>query len=125
MDCRISFTLLGIIVALAGCQRSAPAAEQDPTVAASSTAGAPIAIRVDGRGYHPDVLRAPAGKPVQLVFTRVTEQGCAEELVFPSLSIRKLLPVNQPVTVEFTMPASGKVAFTCGMDMLHGSVEAY
>jgi plastocyanin domain-containing protein len=34
------------------------------------------------------------------------------------------LPLNQPVAIDLTMPASGEVAFACGMDMMHGSIVA-
>ncbi|HEX2879227.1 MAG TPA: cupredoxin domain-containing protein [Polyangiaceae bacterium] len=91
---------------------------------ASKTATAPIAINVDGSGYHPPAVNAPAGKVTSLVFTRTSDEGCGHQLVFPSLNIRKDLPLNKPVQVEFTMPASGSVAFTCGMNMYRGSVVA-
>ena len=65
---------------------------------------------------------ARGGTPVALMFTRISEESCAKEVVFPSLNIRKELPLNQAVQVTFDMPASGAVAFECGMGMLKGSV---
>lgn len=81
-----------------------------------------LAVTVDGQGYHPPTLAAPAGQRVQLVFTRTTEQTCGKEVVFPSLEIRQALPLNQPVTVDVTVPATGTLAFTCGMNMFRGSI---
>lgn len=103
-----------------------PACKKEPEVTASSGAApdGAIAIKVDATGYHPAEASAPAGKPVKLVFTRTTDDGCGQQLVFPDLDIRKDLPLNQPVTVDVTMPASGKIAFACGMDMYRGSIVA-
>ena len=81
-----------------------------------------VKVSVDDEGYHPAEVRAPAGKPVRLVFTRTTDDGCGQQLAFPDQKIRKDLPLNEPVAVDITMPASGKVRFTCGMDMYQGAV---
>jgi plastocyanin domain-containing protein len=83
-----------------------------------------IAIQVDENGYRPAEARGPAGQPVRLVFTRTTDEGCGQQLVFPDLDIRRDLPLDAPVAVDLDMPASGAVRFTCGMDMYQGSVLA-
>ncbi|MBZ0119955.1 MAG: cupredoxin domain-containing protein [Sandaracinaceae bacterium] len=96
----------------------------------SSDGGAPreslpeVAIRVDGEGYHPSEARAPGGQRVRLVFTRTSDEGCGQQLVFPDLDIRRDLPLDEAVPVEVTMPAAGSIRFTCGMDMYQGSVLA-
>lgn len=126
---------LGILTILAfasACERGATATAQgtQPSTtdhAAHATAAAATAdlqLTVDGTGYHPSSINAPAGKPVRLTIRRTSDEGCGQQIVFPSLDIRRDLPLNQAVTVEFTMPASGSVAFTCGMDMLRGSIVA-
>jgi plastocyanin domain-containing protein len=61
---------------------------------------------------------------VRLVFTRTTDEGCGQQLVFPDLDMRRDLPLDTPVAVDLDMPASGAVRFTCGMDMYQGSVLA-
>ena len=38
------------------------------------------------------------------------------------LKIKKSLPLNQPVPVEFTPKKSGSLNFSCGMNMLKGTV---
>ncbi|MBC7174161.1 MAG: cupredoxin domain-containing protein [Polyangiaceae bacterium] len=81
-----------------------------------------IPITVDAEGYHPTEATAPAGERVRLVFKRTTDEGCGQQLVFPGLGIRKDLPLDEEVPVDITMPPSGSVAFTCGMDMYRGSV---
>ena len=83
-----------------------------------------IAIEVGSDGYHPSEASAPAGQPVRLVFTRTTDEGCGQQLVFPEQNIRRDLPLNEAVPVDLTMPATGSVHFTCGMGMYQGSVVA-
>ena len=114
---------LGSLSVLAVTLLSCACEKKDAGTAAAG-GGSKIEITVDAVGYHPSEAGAPAGKPVRLVFTRTTEDGCGQELVVPSLGIKKDLPLNQPVPIDLTMPASGKLAFTCGMDMMHGAVIA-
>ena len=101
---------------LAACNKKSDPAPSD---------GRPIIkVSVDAAGYHPTEAKAKAGKPVRIEFTRTTDEGCGQQLVFPEQNIKKDLPLNQPVAVDLTMPASGKVAFACGMDMYRGSIVA-
>ena len=129
--------ILTILVFASACERGATATAQgtQPTTttatttdhaahATAATGTADLQLTVDGTGYHPSSISAPSGKPVRLTITRTSDEGCGQQIVFPSLNIRRDLPLNQAVTVEFTMPASGSVAFTCGMDMLRGSIVA-
>lgn len=83
-----------------------------------------IKVTVDAVGYHPAEAKAPAGKPVRLTVTRTSEDLCGEELVVPSANVKRMLPLNQPVSIDLTMPASGKLAFMCGMDMMRGALIA-
>jgi plastocyanin domain-containing protein len=82
-----------------------------------------VAITVDGMGFHPATIHARTGQPLELVFTRVSEAGCAQELIVPSLGVRKPLPMNQAVSVRVT-PTS-ELRFACGMDMLRGHVVVH
>ena len=132
----VILTILAFASASA-CERGATATAQgaQPTTTTATTADhsahataatgtADLQLTVDGTGYHPSSISAPSGKPVRLTITRTSDEGCGQQIVFPSPNIRRDLPLNQAVTVEFTMPASGSVAFTCGMDMLRGSIVA-
>ncbi|MCC6213517.1 MAG: cupredoxin domain-containing protein [Polyangiaceae bacterium] len=116
-------SILAALSLFAGCRSSsapAPSASAEP----SAGARAEHAITVDATGYHPAAVRAPAGKPVRLTFTRTSDDGCGAQLVFPTLNLRRDLPLDRQVSVDLTMPASGNVAFTCGMGMMKGSVVA-
>ncbi len=117
-------TVLFFLVLASACGRNAPAADTNAAPGGDSVAPTPLSVTVDGAGYHPSALSAPAGRPVRLTVTRTSEEGCGQEIVFPSLELRRDLPLNRPVVVEFTMPASGSVAFACGMDMMRGSIVA-
>ena len=87
--------------------------------------GRPV-IRVDvlAAGYQPGKAQAAPGTPGRLVFTRRTDEGCGQQVVIPSLGIRRDLPLERPVPVDLSMPDSGTLAFTCGMAMYKGSVLA-
>ena len=49
-------------------------------------------------------------------------QDVWHRVVFPSLNIKRALPLNEPVAIEFTAGKSGEIAFACGMNMLKGFV---
>jgi plastocyanin domain-containing protein len=107
--------LLCAALVLPGCKKG-PAAEH------TADGRQVITVKVDADGYHPAEARAKAGQPVRLVLTRTTDDGCGQELVIPSLNVKRDLPLNQPVSFDLTMPASGAVKFACGMDMYRGSI---
>lgn len=108
------------------CKQNAAPANPPPRTPAEVTAPADgrVAVTVDGEGYHPATIRATPGRPLTLVFTRNTDETCGQQLVFPSLNIRRDLPLNRPVEVSLNAPASGSLAFTCGMNMYQGAVVA-
>jgi len=74
------------------------------------------------KGYEPAKLTLRAGEPARITFVRTTDKTCGTEVVFPSLNIRRPLPLNEPVVIEFTPKASGEIGFACGMNMLRGTV---
>lgn len=79
-------------------------------------------VSITDAGFDPPRLTFKAGVPAKITFTRRSEKTCATEVVFPSLNIRRDLPLNQPVVIEFTPEKPGEVAFACGMNMFRGSV---
>jgi len=93
---------------------------------ASSNRGSETAqtakVVVNEQGYEPANLTLRAGTPARITFIRTTDQTCGTEVVFPSLNIRRALPLNEPVVIEFTPSGRGEIAFACGMNMLHGTV---
>lgn len=95
--------------------------------AATGAAAAPHAVQratitVTEGGYEPATVTLRAGAPVQLTFLRTTDKTCGTEVVVPSLDVRRALPLNEPVVIEFTPTRSGEMAFHCGMNMLDGTI---
>ena len=114
----IALRLLALTVTLAAaaCSRT-----ESPT-GRGAPAHAPNTVIVDGQGFHPASISAPAGRPLRLTFRRTSDDGCGQQVVFPSLRLQRDLPLNTDVTVDVTAPAQGSLAFTCGMGMLRGAV---
>ena len=81
-----------------------------------------VSITVGTLAFEPAGVRLHAGVPARLTFLRTTDQTCATEVLFPSLGIRRALPLNEPVVIAFTPAQAGEIAFSCGMKMLKGVV---
>ena len=79
-------------------------------------------VLVTEKGYQPAKLTMRAGQLARITFVRTTDKTCGTEVVFPSLHIRRPLPLNEPVVIEFTVRDSGEIEFVCGMNMLRGTV---
>ena len=60
--------------------------------------------------------------PASITFLRTTDKTCATEVVFPTLDIKRALPLNEAITIEFSPKQPGEIAFVCGMNMLKGTV---
>ena len=97
-------------------------ADQAPRGPDAPAAPAPTPVAITEKGFEPARVSVAAGRPARLTFTRKTDQTCATEVVFASLDIRRALPLDTPVTIEWTPERTGDVAFVCGMNMLRGTV---
>lgn len=117
-------TLAALLVALGCNKHNDTPAPHAPTLPAEGTIGADgrLTVLVDGEGYHPATIHATPGRAVTLVFRRTTDDTCGQQVLFPAQNIRRDLPLNQPVEVALTTPATGSVNFTCGMRMYQGNV---
>jgi len=60
--------------------------------------------------------------PARVTFVRKVEATCGTEVVIKDYDIKRKLPLDEPVVVEFTPRKSGTFAFTCGMNMLREKV---
>ena len=86
-------------------------------------AGSPqVDIIVQG-GYSPDTISIKKGRTTKLNFIRKDPSSCLEEIVLPDFKIRKVLPLNQKVTIELTPSRTGEFSFSCGMNMYHGKIR--
>jgi plastocyanin domain-containing protein len=100
--------------------------QPSPTLAATvelaSQNGAQTAtVEVNGEGFQPSTVKLKAGVPTKMTFVRKTDQTCAKEVVIKEYNIDRKIPLNEPVTIEFT-PRKGEFIFACGMDMLKGKL---
>lgn len=100
----------------------APAGEHQHDAAPGSDAPT-ASISITENGFEPSQVTVKRGQLASVTFTRKTDETCATEVVFPSLNIKKSLPLNRPVTIEFT-PLAAETPFICGMKMLKGKVVA-
>jgi Cu+-exporting ATPase len=57
-----------------------------------------------------------------VTFVRTTDKTCGTEIVFPTLDIKRAVPLDQAVDIEFAPARPGELAFACGMNMLKGVV---
>lgn len=117
---------LAIASLAVACSKSETKSSDRPaaTDKAPAPAGDRIAISVTDKGFEPENVAVPSGKPVTLVFTRNTDSTCAKEVVIPieGQKIEKKLPLNEAVAVEVTFPKAGQITYACGMDMVKGTV---
>lgn len=104
-----------------GAKTENPATAEQPEVMVENFSQ-PLKITVSKNGFEPKSIGVKKGQKVLLAFIRTDEENCGEEIVFPKQNIKKKLPLNETVPVEFTPAESGEIAFTCGMDMLRGKI---
>lgn len=121
---RVAIVLFAV-VALAGCKKAE--SKKAPTVAPASAGmvradgSRAVAIAVKKLGYEPDSIQAKPNEKLVLVFTRVEDTECGAQVKVGSGKLYDL-PLNQPVEIAVTAPATGRVDFACGMDMMSGVV---
>ncbi len=133
---RISRSVLLVLifsstVAVTACKKDDAGAKAKPAaVTAGLTAGTvgadgvrKVPVTADTSGYKPERIVGKPGEKLLLVFTRTADSTCIAQLVTPDKKTIDL-PMNTPVEVAVTVPATGEVGFACGMDMFHGVVVA-
>jgi RND family efflux transporter MFP subunit len=79
-------------------------------------------VAVTAEGFVPARIELAAGQASQLRFTRRTDQTCATEVVIPALGVRRALPLNQPVTIDLPPGPAREIAFSCGLNMVKGTI---
>lgn len=79
-------------------------------------------IRITEMGYSPEITNLRRGVPARLTFVRLTDRTCGTEIVFPDFGINRPLPLGQAVVVNIIPKKTGRIGFTCGMNMMHGKL---
>lgn len=96
--------------------------EREKVVAETGASGAQeVQVLVKG-GYSPDVIVVQAGQRIQLDFYRDETSSCSEQVVFGEFGIVRDLPAFQTTSIELTPEKPGEFHFTCGMNMLRGTL---
>jgi RND family efflux transporter MFP subunit len=113
---------LGLRPAGATAAAGASAAEPPASSVSDPASIQSAKILVNEQGFEPAKVALRAGTLARLTFIRTTDKTCGTEVVFPSLNIKRALPLNEPVQIEFTPAKTGEIAFACGMNMLKGVV---
>ncbi len=78
-------------------------------------------ITVKG-GYSPNTIHVKAGETATLVFDRQETSGCSAGLLIPEWGVERDLPAFEQTTVEITPTEAGTFEYTCGMQMLRGTI---
>jgi plastocyanin domain-containing protein len=119
---------IALSVAVFGAARNCYRAMKQPGAAPVSAAKATLqndaqtaTVEIDDKGFEPSNLKLKAGAPAKVTFVRKTDATCAKEVVIKEYKIERKLPLNEPVTVEFT-PRKGEFTFACGMGMIKGKL---
>ena len=81
---------------------------------------ATIVLTADG--YRPLSVAVRRGILVRLTFIRQVEVTCGTEIAIPEYNIKRDLPLNEPVAVDFIPTRAGEIGFGCGMNMLRGKI---
>jgi plastocyanin domain-containing protein len=81
-----------------------------------------VTVALTETGYQPASFRLRRGVPAQVTFIRKVSATCGTQIVVPEYDIKRDLPLNESVLVEFTPNKSGTLTFSCGLGMLHGSL---
>jgi plastocyanin len=79
-------------------------------------------VTIGKDGFEPKTVEVKAGHPLTLAFIRIDNENCGTEVVFPSLNIKKELPLGKVVTIYIPWQHPGEYNFACGMDMYKGMV---
>jgi plastocyanin domain-containing protein len=101
---------------------AAPSAPAAAGAAVAPAKGRKVVVTVSGEGFFPTEIQANPGEKLTLAFDRADAGNCGEEVVFAATGQRVALPVGRVTDVPVEVPATGEIAFACGMGMYKGKV---
>ena len=96
------------------------AGDQPGTIGSPAAEVQTVTVEVTEKGFTVSTAAIKAGVPVRMTFIRRTKATCATDLAIPDYGIKRELPLDTPVTVEFTPRTN--VTYQCGMGMLSGTL---
>jgi hypothetical protein len=70
-----------------------------------------VEVTLTKNGYEPASFQLKSDVPARVTFVRKVEATCGTEVVIKEYGIKRKLPLNEPVVVEFTPHKSGDLHF--------------
>jgi plastocyanin domain-containing protein len=117
---------LGVALTIPLAGVSAPQASRiamtDKPSDVNASAARRVEVSITKKGFEPAKITAKKGEPLRLVVTRRTDQTCAKEIVIADAGIQEELPLDRPVTIDFTPRKNGELRYACGMNMISGVI---
>ena len=92
-----------------------------PARTVSPVQGRLVEIAATNDGFSPKTVTAKKGETLTLRFKRTTKSDCLSSIEFPSLGVKKDLPLDEPVDVVLTADKD-EITWHCWMKMLFGKV---
>jgi len=116
------YTFSNVINAVAASFNTGDAqAAAQAAIGAQPDADGAIAIRVYNTAYAPNLISAPAGKPIHLTLVTSGTTGCTRSFVIPAIGMQRVLPESGETQLDIpTRAANGDLRFTCSMGMYSG-----
>lgn len=105
------------------CKPETEAKAQETVTIHPDKKGVQKAVIKVNNGFSPAAINVKAGKPVELIFD-TKSRGCATEVVFKTLKIRKALTDGKKTVITFTPKKPGTYVFECPMGMYKGKIVA-
>ena len=96
-------------------QQSSTREQSDPAVQTAK-------VLLTRDGYKPASITIRKDILLRLTFVRQVEETCGTEISIPEYNIKRALPLNEPIVIEFTPDKIGEIVFVCGMNMLRGKI---
>ena len=121
----LAVTALIALPALAGCKKdeAAPAKPANVTkVAPSEVVGRRVDVTASEKGFSPNEVRLKKGEASTLVFTRTSDDTCADAVVIKDLKIEKKLPLATEVAIQIPAGEAKTYEFACGMGMFKSKI---
>ncbi len=80
-----------------------------------------VEVTVKG-GYSPNYVHVTQGVPLRITFDRQESGECTSRVIFPDFATTASLPAYERTTVELAPDRAGEFGFSCGMNMVHGTL---
>jgi hypothetical protein len=104
----------------AGCACCGPTGSGEPVEGQTTVEGDVQRISVDASaGYNPNVIRATAGVPLEITFSQGS--GCMAQVMSRDLGFFEDLTTG-PKTIKLPALEAGEYGFSCGMELVFGTI---